>query len=355
MGFGFEYSDIPRAQYAYRALMIEASSRFGMALKETGNSTGGLYWSHLAHKYVTELRGEGGKDGWWSLAGMHGAADAVKAGFLNETESAGIVASWFNDPLQLASLSPFESYFILKALTALNATEQALYLMRRQWGGMIASGATTTWERFDPQFADAGALPEGSDDPPVNSMNDLTSMAHPWSSGATSILTEHGLGIRATSPGYATWEASPDFMWPTKQKSVGDNRLSWVSGIVPSPHGQIEFGLSMDTARASVVVPKGTRGVVGIPGVVDLGIRRISVFKIQTRLAGSIHEGLTVSCKSLADLSVAELFGEWRNETETFDGNTTSFQALSLVEESSPRHVLISALPEGMYEICFQA
>jgi hypothetical protein len=56
--------------------------------------------------------------------------------------------------------------------------------MKRHWGGMLDSGATTTWERWDPQFADAGAVQAGSNDPPVNSMNDRTSMAHPWSSGA---------------------------------------------------------------------------------------------------------------------------------------------------------------------------
>lgn len=35
-----------------------------------------------------------------------------------------------------------------------NASEAAGFLLRRHWGGMLRSGATTTWERNDPQWYD---------------------------------------------------------------------------------------------------------------------------------------------------------------------------------------------------------
>jgi hypothetical protein len=79
---------------------------------------------------------------------------------------------------RLPSLSCFESYFVLKALATAAAGEQSLYLIHRHWSAMLELGATTTWERFDPQWADANVL--AHDFPPVNAMNQDTSMAHPW-------------------------------------------------------------------------------------------------------------------------------------------------------------------------------
>jgi hypothetical protein len=54
---------------------------------------------------------------------------------------------------------PFESFFLLRAFGKVGTTaaDHALYLMKRHWGGMLGSGATAVWGRFDPQFAGAGA------------------------------------------------------------------------------------------------------------------------------------------------------------------------------------------------------
>jgi hypothetical protein len=86
---------------------------------------------------------------------MHATADAINAGFVNETEAAAIRSMWFSDPIQLASLSPFESYFVLSALHAMGDDDGMLYLVHRQWGGMLDTNATTVWERYDPAYADA--------------------------------------------------------------------------------------------------------------------------------------------------------------------------------------------------------
>ena len=257
MGFGFEYPDIPHAQCAYRALAAEAASRFGAAYA-TINATAGAEWAALGAAYGAAFGGAHTR--WWEQCGMHATGDAVNAGVpptnaTSDTSAAAavarkdIVARWFSDPLQLASLSPFESFFMLKALLALGLEDEALYLTHRQWGTMIASGATMTWERFDPQFADAGAVRgNGSDDAPVNSMNDRTSMAHPWSSAATALLSRYALGVMpAPGSGFATWTARPRFllrgdnsvMAPAGVRgwAEGPHRLEWVAGAVPTSRG----------------------------------------------------------------------------------------------------------------------
>lgn len=177
---------------------------------------------------------------------MHATADAINAGFVNETEAAAIRSMWFSDPIQLASLSPFESYFVLSALHAMGDDDGMLYLVHRQWGGMLDTNATTVWERYDPAYADARAVHE-TDDPPVNSMNDRTSMAHPWSSGATPILSRVALGLTPAAPGYAALHAAPRLLGLPRH---GPHRLQWVAGALPTPNGDALLAASVHSTVA---------------------------------------------------------------------------------------------------------
>ena len=287
MGFGFEFPDIPNAQCAYRALAAAAMTRFGAALRAAGNVTGGAEWTALGDQYKRDFsRRDGAR--WWEKCGMHGTGDAVNAGVppTNTTDKspaakaarAALIASWFSDPLQLASLSPFESFFILKALLALGLDDEALFLVHRQWGRMVDSGATMTWERFDPQFGDAGAVRGGnSDDPPVNSMNDRTSMAHPWSSAATSMLSRFSLGVRPLVPGFSRWVVRPRFLLQGDHRALGEgegpHRLEWVAGKVPTPFGPVGVAAhSRPLGRAgslrialAVTAPTDTTGAIELP------------------------------------------------------------------------------------------
>ncbi|KAJ1463158.1 bacterial alpha-L-rhamnosidase-domain-containing protein [Pelagophyceae sp. CCMP2097] len=219
LGYGFEFPDIPRAQCAYRALFIEASRRFGAARVDAD-------WSVVASGATAwELQNAS-----WSTCGLHAFADFVNAGVYDaapESVQRAGVYRWFTDDVELASLSAFESYFVLRALYTVGLASAAHRLIQRQWGAMLESGATTVWERFDPDFADAGALePNG---PPPNSMGDRTSMAHPWASGATALLSKFVIGVKPTTPGFTTFSYAP----------IATDHPKWVRGAVPTPHGPV--------------------------------------------------------------------------------------------------------------------
>jgi hypothetical protein len=128
VGFGFEFPDIPHAQYAYRALVVEACSRYSTALEQgLKNSTGAAEWRTLAEKYKSQIRSEGtaasegatasesaassGEGGvssseWYAAWGMHASADAINANVTTAAEEAAMLKdpSVFGDPLQLPSL-----------------------------------------------------------------------------------------------------------------------------------------------------------------------------------------------------------------------------------------------------------
>lgn len=142
-------------------------------------------------------------------------------------------------------VSPYIGGFDVQARLAAGDTADALTLMRREWGPMVAPGPQYTgafWENFTP----AGPVPSGS-----------TSLAHGWSSGPVSALTGYVLGVRPASPGFATWTVAPE-----------PGSLRWAEGQVPTPHGPIVVrwarrgghGLTI-TIRA----PRGTSGTVAVP------------------------------------------------------------------------------------------
>lgn len=261
MGFGFENPDRMEAQRAYQALVYGASTRYGNALKDSKlNVTQGLYWLREAEKFKQQITFGATNWSWLEPWGMHATADAVNAGLLDGAPVhilSNMIARRFNSTLQLPSLSNFESYFILKALARVGATEQAMWLVRRHWGTLLQYDVSTFWERFDPQWADVGAL--GRHLPPANAMNDRTSMCHPWASGVAPFLTKTALGIMQTSPGYRTFRVSP--------KYFGIGGLTHIQGAVPTPLGAITttWNVSQTHGVCEVSVPRGTVGEVVLP------------------------------------------------------------------------------------------
>ncbi|HWL33207.1 MAG TPA: alpha-L-rhamnosidase C-terminal domain-containing protein [Gaiellaceae bacterium] len=110
---------------------------------------------------------------------------------------------------------PFISFFEALARYEAGLGESALELVRRGWGYMLRAGPRdTTWEAIGP----FGGGFQGT----------YTSFASGWSAGAAPVLTAFALGVRPTSPGYATFTVVP--------RAPG---LEWARGEVWTPHGVI--------------------------------------------------------------------------------------------------------------------
>lgn len=264
MGFGFESPDRPEAFRAFLALLVGASRRYASAIDALGNTTASTKYTALSDNITARCRTS---PSWFEEWGMHASADAITAGLVTPAEVAAMLSDKgaFGDPLQLPSLSIFETYFVLQAFGKINATTQAVYLIKRHYTGMLELGATTTWERFDPQWTDAGCLQHES--PPVNAMNSDTSMAHPWAAGATAWLTSYGLGVRATAPGFARWVAIPTLL--------DDNLRTYLQGTVPTPEGPIQLEVNVSRGILIVDVPQNTiADLIGLPRF-SSGLRRV--------------------------------------------------------------------------------
>ncbi|MFD2383076.1 family 78 glycoside hydrolase catalytic domain, partial [Paenibacillus xanthanilyticus] len=114
--------------------------------------------------------------------------------------------------------SPFMSFFYYEALAAIGRFDLMLADMRRNYGFMIANGATACWEMYPwSGFSDDSRI--------------LTrSHCHAWSAGPVYFLGAHILGVQGLTPGWTKVRIAP--------QPCG---LDWAEGSVPLPHeGRID-------------------------------------------------------------------------------------------------------------------
>jgi len=112
--------------------------------------------------------------------------------------------------------TPYMNFYVTKALFRTHRDQDALDLIRDYWGGMLARGATTYWEIYDPR--------KPADFVPDSDM----SFCHGWSAGVTSILPAEVVGIKPGAPGFREVAIVPH---------LAD--LDWAEARVPTPHGDV--------------------------------------------------------------------------------------------------------------------
>ncbi len=140
----------------------------------------------------------------------------------------------FDAATDIVLANTFFSHFVYAALAKAGRFDLALALMRERYGAMLAAGATSLWEGFEPH----------------------TSLAHGFSSTPTWQLSCHMLGIAPCAPGFARARIAPH---------LGD--LDFARGVHPTRLGDI--AVSMQRAGASIDIdislPDGMDGVLSPP------------------------------------------------------------------------------------------
>ena len=136
--------------------------------------------------------------------------------------------------------STFYGYYMLKALSQLDKTSEAMQIVRDYWGGMLDLGATTFWEDFNLDWVENATR---IDELPVEGRKDIHadcgdycyvglrhSFCHGWASGPTPWMTEYVLGVKVLEPGCKKVAIKPN---------LGD--LEWAKGSFPTPYGVIKI------------------------------------------------------------------------------------------------------------------
>jgi hypothetical protein len=147
--------------------------------------------------------------------------------------------------------TPYYNNYILDAITQSGHMDDAMSFVRTYWGGMLAEGATSWWEGYDPSWPKKRFHANLQAD---DGTGYFVSLSHGWSAGPTNWLTERVLGVRSTGGGFSSCQISPN---------LGD--LAWVSGTVPTPHGPVKLRVDQvdHKYRVHVTIPKGVQARIG--------------------------------------------------------------------------------------------
>ena len=157
------------------------------------------------------------------------------------------VLSHINDTTQI--VTPYYGYYVLAAMAATGHRTEALAWMRQYWGGMLAEGASSFWEAYDPHWPkqDFHAFLEAD-----NKRGYYVSLAHGWSSGPAAWLQEEVLGIHPTTAGSREVSIRPDLAG-----------LAFARGSVPTPRGPIHIDLTPQ--RLIITLPPDIQARVAVP------------------------------------------------------------------------------------------
>lgn len=248
LGAGFEHPNITEPQNAYKMLSIRVWKEFAEAMGTFGRTDLRDKYTSYANEKITAIRKNAS---WYQSFGLHAGTDAVTTGLLSSVEKKAIYENSFTDKVNRVSYSPFNQYFVIQAFAQLNKYDDALSSIRDLWGGQIRYGGTTFFEDYRPSW---NAIIH-TNDPVPNNQCGFTSLCHPWGAGVTKWLSEEVLGIKPTSPGFATFDIIPHL----------GRTLTSVSGKTPTSLGDIQANFDISTGNCSVTSPAGTIGRIGIP------------------------------------------------------------------------------------------
>lgn len=156
-----------------------------------------------------------------------------------------------NDSI-LKITTPYMRFYELEALCRLGEQSRVMKEMKAYWGGMLKAGATSFWEKYNPEEKGREALamygrPYGK------------SLCHAWGASPIYLLGRYYLGVSPTAPGYTEYEVKP---------ALGG--LKWMEGDVPTPFGKIHVRMNKKTVTIKSDGGKGTL-------VLDNGKKKVDI------------------------------------------------------------------------------
>lgn len=162
---------------------------------------------------------------------------AVFFNYLNKAQQEGFKQRVILNDSILKISTPYMRFYELEAMCAMGETDYVLQEIRSYWGGMLKEGATSFWEKYNPE--DSGTKHLTMYSRPYGK-----SLCHAWGASPIYLLGKYFLGVKPVKPGYETFEVRP---------VLGD--LSWMEGQVPTPTGNID--VYVDTRTIKVKAPAG--------------------------------------------------------------------------------------------------
>ena len=229
----------------------DEAERYGQLANQLAIHTKDLFYRSDQHAYLHAVEDNRLNEQITKFPNMF----AILYDFADDEEQRRILEHVMLNPDVDAITTPYMRFYELEALCKMGLQATVLTEMKSYWGGMLREGATTFWEKYNPEERATEHLamygrPYGK------------SLCHAWGASPIYLLGRHFLGVCPTKPGYETYEVRP---------TLGG--LEWMAGDVPTPFGLIHVEMN----RAAVTVHSD-----GGHGTLVLGDRHIDIPAKQT-------------------------------------------------------------------------
>lgn len=159
---------------------------------------------------------------------------------MSEDDKQTVMQSVMLNPEIESITTPYMRFYELEALCQMGMQTQVTDEIRGYWGGMLQEGATSFWEKYNPE--DKGTQHLTMYGRPYGK-----SLCHAWGASPIYLFGRYYLGVEPTKPGYEEYTVSP---------SLGG--LEWMEGDVPAPFGKIHIRMTSDEICVKSDGGKGT-------------------------------------------------------------------------------------------------
>ncbi|MCD8297414.1 MAG: alpha-rhamnosidase, partial [Prevotella sp.] len=261
-----DWADKPmdkHGQLAFEQLLFTRALQSVAAVAEiVGNSEDCEYYTQLAENLLSKLLPYFWNDGKRAL--IHSRINrkqldnvfrypnifAVLFGFLSSEQQDMVKDSVILNDDVLKITTPYMRFYELESMCILGEHCRVLHEIKDYWGGMLKEGATSFWEKYNPD--ETGAAKYAMYGRPYGK-----SLCHAWGASPVYLLGKYFLGVKPTKPGYEEYVVSP---------ALGG--LDWFEGSVPTPFGSVYVKMNKDSVtvksdggNGTLVLDSGTRTI----------------------------------------------------------------------------------------------
>ncbi|WP_321373142.1 alpha-L-rhamnosidase C-terminal domain-containing protein [uncultured Draconibacterium sp.] len=170
----------------------------------------------------------------------HANMFAIFYNYVNNKQKESIKESVILNPEIPAISTPYMRFYELEAMCSLNEQEYVLSQIKDYWGGMLKLGATSFWEKYNPEH-------EGLEHYAMYGRPFGKSLCHAWGASPVYLLGKYFVGVKPTRPGYEEFEIRPVL-----------GGLEWFESSIPTPNGDIKVYADKKTIKVTATEGNGS-------------------------------------------------------------------------------------------------
>ncbi len=164
---------------------------------------------------------------------------AINLGFFDQAMTDSVMKHVMLNPEVPAITTPYMRFYELESLCAQGMQETVLKEMKDYWGGMLREGATSFWEKYNPE--DKGTQHLAMYGRPYGK-----SLCHAWGASPIYLIGKYYLGVKPVKEGYREFSITPVL-----------GGLKWMEGTVPTPNGEISLFVDRDKVKVRATEGEG--------------------------------------------------------------------------------------------------